>query len=292
MVVHTAEDAVKRVVGDKSFVVKTSGGVLVRGVNRRSDFDSVLLTAAADTRYAFGPKITAIWFYDASRTLGERWIDLLHLDSSSKEMSLVDRNKHAATGVALVPHVGVDTGAILNSWDTADFLYICTEQPSGGVIIDTVLTNSSAAVMSGAYAVPGAFVAHTTFVDGSASGGVTLTTGAASATVSGEAITWTPQPAWRRASLRNIISDTDTPTVQGYWTRLSVGATLDSTVSITGIYAMAALTASATAKRGTLRALTNYLFVLDESVGGVEFIAVAAADTTVDIDWFEHRKAD
>lgn len=285
-------DPIKRVVSDKGFVVKTSGGVLVRGLNRRSDFDAVNLIASAASRYAFGPIIKGIWFYDASRSLGERWIDLMHLNSLDKFPTLTDRNSHAASNVSLVPHMGISTGDILDSWDTVDFLYICFDQPAGGIIPDMVNINSNVSTLAAEYGVPGQFRSHNTLVDNTASGGATLGTAAASLTVSGESITWTPQPDWQRAQIQNIIRDTDTPAMSGYWTRLSVSAILDSSVSITNIYAMAALTASATAKRGNLQAGTNYYFVLDDSVGGIEVIAVAAADTTVDIDWYEHRKAD
>lgn len=286
---HIAEDAVKRVVSDKAFVVKTNGGVLVRAVNRRIDFDSVLLTAAAATRYAFGPRILAIWFYDADAPVGSRWVDLMHL-SNPRDRSLIDRNAHSATGVALFPTAGVNTGGILGSWDTPDFLYINFERPSGGIIPDIVTANTNVATIAAQYAANSGFVNHVTLVDGTISGSSTLGTGAASATVSGEAITWTAQPDWALRNLRHIITDADTPGLVGYWTRLSVSATLSATTTLTNIYAMAALVASATAKRGNLQAGVNYMFVLDDTVGGIEFIAQAGADTTVDIDWFDHRK--
>jgi hypothetical protein len=287
--VYVADDPLKRVVADVDFVVKTSGGVLVRAVNKRFGFNQIKLEAAAESRFAFGPRIKAIFFYDVSRAAGTRWINLLRL-TNNKDYSLIDRNAHAATGVALFPVAGVDTGAHLNSWATGDFLYVCFEQPAGGIIVDTVTNNTTAATMAVSCSVGQTFIAATTLVDNTASGGATLGTGNASQTISGESITWTPQANWTRSDLRQIVGEADTPSEDGYWVRLSVSAGLDTTVSITSIYAMAALTASATANRGRLKATTEYVMNLDDEVGGIEFIAVAGADTTVDIDWYATRR--
>ena len=284
-----ADDPIKDEVADIDLVVKTSGGVLVRAVNRRFGFNQILVEGAAELRMGYGPVIKSIYFFDASLTGAARWNDLINRGNGEK--ALIDRNTSATTGVALYPGSALDTGAALNSWATADFLYIRFASPAGGVCIDMVTTNSTASVVAGSYSTSSGFTALVTLVDNTISGGAMLGTSAATATVTGEAITWAPQQNWVKRNLQQLLGDSDAPNEEGYWVRLAAGTALDSTVSLTQIVALAPQAASATSiRRGRRKATTEYVITLDDEVGGLEFMAVAGADTTIDISWIKTRQ--
>lgn len=285
----TLDDPLKDAVADIDMVVKTSGGVLVRTINRRFGFNQVLVEAAAESRLGLCPKINGIYFYDNSLTATARWVDLVN--RANGEKALIDRNTSAVASVALFPGSALDTAAALNSWATADFLYFNFAQPAGGVGVDLVLLNANASVLAGAYSTASGFTTLVTLVDGTAAGGATFGATAATATDNSAVITWTPQQDWVKRRLREIVVDDNAPNDLGYWVRLSVSAVLDATVSVAQFVAMAPQTASATAiRRQRLKAAVEYVFNLDDEVGGLEWIAVAGADTTLDISWFKTRQ--
>ena len=281
------DDATISGMADVALVPKSSAGVLVKAINKRHGYDTIVVKPVLATRLGFGPKIRHIYFYDASQDADKRWIDLIHLDQ--RGLSLVDRNTSATSGVTgIFPNVALDTKSVLNAWATADFLYICFSSPAGGIGVDLVNLNADASTLAAQYLGSAGFAAVASLSDGTDSGGATMGTTAASSTVPSGVITWTPSAAWSAQNLREKLNDQTAPNERGYWGRLSVGTALDAAVSITQIVALVPQAASATAVgRSTMVAATEYVRVLATSVGGLEYIAVAGADTTMDISWFK-----
>src|SRR3990167_6433581 len=175
-----SDDPVKDEVADIDLVVKSSGGVLVRAVNRRFGYHTVLVEGAAELRMGYGPKILSIWFYDNSLTGAAQWNDLVN--RSDGEKALIDRNTSSTTGVALNPSSALQSIDALNSWAAADFLYVWFASPAGGIAVDVVNTNTAVETLSGSYSSPSGWTALVTLVDNTLSGGATLGTSAATAT--------------------------------------------------------------------------------------------------------------
>ena len=110
-------------------------------------------------RIAFAPRITHLYFYDDSQSAGSKWINLL-----GASPNLID-----AAGVG-------STGTTLDSWATADFLYVGTNRPNLGLFIDMLAAsvNGTTSTLTAAYGKNDATFASTAITDGTASGGATL----------------------------------------------------------------------------------------------------------------------
>lgn len=127
----------------------------------------------------------------------------------------------------------------LNSFDTfanGDFLLVGAHQPFRGVDVTIVNANGNASVLSVNYWNGSAWT-NITPTDGTTSGGATLA-------INGR-VTWTTPTAWVAARLRGeIYQATGVPTgcpydmEPLYWTRWSVSAALDSSVSVSQMLAM------------------------------------------------------
>ena len=156
----------------------------------------------------FGPPIRRVYFYDASLTEPNRYIDLTS--------SLIDRN--TSTG----------TAGALNSMQTADFIYIgCTRQ-FRGLAVDVTNTNSTTSTIALDYSGrAGVWTSLSSPTDGTASGGASF--------AQDGAITWTVPGNWVSSSL-TLPNEQKSESL--YWVRISQSAALDATVSIVELAAL------------------------------------------------------
>jgi hypothetical protein len=135
------------------------------------------------------------------------------------------------------------TALTLNSWDTAanlDFVYVGSHLPFRGVNVIIGNTNGTASVLTVKYRKSDNTWADITATDGTASGGATFAqTGN---------VTWTVPSDWKMDTLVGTGDSPGSKPPTGsplYWTRWQVSAALDSSVTATGMNALARSTAYA-----------------------------------------------
>lgn len=216
-----------------------------------------LYVPTSDFRLHLNPRINDVRFYDASATAGSRW--------KSEVVNLTDRD--TATG----------TGSDMNSMTTSDFLYMCFEEPVGGVRATIGNANANAATMTATYRKNDDTWASLTITDGTASGGAPLA-------VTGN-ITWTTPTDWKRTSLAVPtgifgLTETDAPGVDGHWVRFAIDAAADSTTSITELASI-----NRDTSRGYFYSGVEYSFSFDlRRLGAIEAI-LGSGTATMDITW-------
>lgn len=213
-------------------------------------------------RLHLNPAIKAVRFYDASASSGARWLD--------EWRNTTDRD--TATG----------TGSDMNSMTTSDFLYMCFEEPTGGVRVTIGNANANASTMTATYRKNDDTWASVTITDGTISGGAALgQTGN---------VTWTVPTDWKRATLGggngvvdaapNIHAELDTPGTDGHWIRFALSAAADSTTSITELASI-----NRDTSRGYFNAGTEYNLSFDlRKTGAIEAILASGTDT-MNITW-------
>lgn len=208
-------------------------------------------------RLHINPAIKAVRFYDASASAGARWLD--------EWRNTTDRD--TATG----------TGSDMNSMTTSDFLYMCFEEPVGGVRATIGNANANAGTMTATYRKNDDTWATLTITDGTASGGAPIA-------VTGN-ITWTTPTDWKRTSLdvnTGIFANTelDAPGTEGHWVRFAISAAADSTTSITELASI-----NRDTSRGYYYAGIEYYISFDlRKAGSIEAILASGTDT-MDITW-------
>ena len=227
-------------------------------------YQAKLYVPTSDFRLHVNPAIKSVLFFDASNSDGTRWKD--------QWRNTTDRD--TATG----------TGTNMNSATTSDFLYICVEEPVGGIYVTIGNANGNAATLTAAYRKNDDTWASVTATDGTASGGATFgQTGN---------ITWTTPTDWRRAILGggsgifapNAITDgrydADAPGIEGHWLRFSWSAAFDASTSVTELY-----TNNRDTTRGYYYAGKEYFFSFDlRRVGSIEAV-LASGTATMDVTW-------
>ena len=250
----------------------TADNTTRRPIAVRRGFSEILIEPAAAGRLHLVPAIREAYFYDASRTLGDRWIDLLR----DKDKALINR------------HVAGDTETYLNSMTASDFLYIGTVRPAKGYFMDmdASLVNAVVATLAAEYSRLGGF-ATTAITDGTASGGAPLAT-------DGNVGIDTVPTDWGAFELKQLLPISDVPKRKErlFWSRLSVSATLTAGVEIEEIVPLAAVgagTITTASDSIIVKASTEYSIPIPinipEWVGALEFIAQGAAATTANLTW-------
>ena len=216
---------------------------------------AILYNPSVDFRLHWNPRILDATFYDASASVGARYIDLTN--------SLLDRD--TSTG----------TGSTMNSMTTSDFLYVCVTDVISGVRVTIGNTNTgSANTLKGEY------------WNGSWTNlSVTDNTSDATRTLNASAtVTWTAPTDWLAKGFQSLdtdIANTDRPVTNGFWLRFSVvTASLDSSTSITELW-----TLNRDTNRGYFRAAVEYPISINRTlVGALEAILAAGTDT-LQVTW-------
>lgn len=219
---------------------------------------------------AFGPKIVAVYFYDASRSDGERFVDI------TKEM--IDRN------------TSTDTGGLLNSMTSSDLIYVGFNAMAGGLAVDVVATNNNAAVLTasrstGAKDSP-TWTATTITDNTSASSNTLNQDGAITWVVATNAANWRPV---------HVDLNRGEKSPQAYFMRFATDNTLDSSVSFAEMAALANTTLNAV--NGTEEGFDYLLlrtnnsvvpprrFVFDRDRFGAIEMKSASITSAANVDW-------
>ena len=226
-----------------------------------------------DILLAFGPRIMKVIYLDASGLLDFQYFDLTD--------NLLDRN--TLTG----------TGAILNSMTTSDFIYICLSRSASGLAVDITNVNGNIAVATYSYLDVGGVWTDLAATDGTAAAGAMLA-------VDG-LVTWTvPNPElW----VARKFYRTDIPAfmkgLHGYWVRIATSATLDATVSLVALSALANINVdTVTAVSGgeaRIRIQTNNRgrepsrFRIDLSKYGSMELTSTTIVTAANLNWLEEH---
>lgn len=240
----------------------------------REEFDEVQLYSADDFRVALVAKVEEILFYDASESAGSRWTNLLNANRA-----LVNRT---FTG---------GTGTVLDSWATADFLYIATTKQHLG--FDWQMTASVHAgddsTLTMEYSKSDVTFAATAITDGTKVGSKTMGK-------DGNVDIGTLPTDWTKQDLSAILDDeTDNPVPTRkklYWVRFDVSVELDSDVEIEALIPYHHTTAKEANAGAAFKGqkTVTYSFRRGKSVGGLEMSEVATnGSKTVDANWITHH---
>ena len=237
-------------------------------IARRLVFNEILFEPAAAARMHLTPRIVAAYFYDASRALGSRWLDLI--DDASK--ALINR------------HVAGDTGTVLDAMQTADFIYIAAEATYGGIFVDMDASsiNANNVSVSFDYSRQGDFTSQA-LTDGTDSTGTLRQDG----TISLDAV----PTDWVARRLDALLPSDDLPSKLAtnplFWGRLSVSGALGGDTEIEQLVLVHADQGDSTNDGGAgfFKATTEYTIDLSPDVGGLEWIAQGGAATTVNLTW-------
>ncbi len=250
---RTSPQPVRRTLYDSVTTSATQNSIAIpKGYNQLS------MIADQNFRMSVVPKITKVYFYDASATLGARFVELTAV--------MLDR-------------VAAGTGTTLDAMTTSDFLYLCynadTVVPGGVEVVMTASVNDDASVSTWSYYKTDETFADISDTDGTDVGGDTLKqTGS---------VTWTKPSDWKIGVLADIVTDADTPRQLGYWVRLSVGTALDADTEIQDLWGLDQVAAN----RGYFATSVTHELAFDVGVvGSLDFIRVSA-DGTVNITWLD-----
>ena len=160
---------------------------------------------AVGGRLALNPAIKDIYLFDASRSAGARFVNLL------------DENKNLINA-----NVTTGTGTVLDTLKTADFIYVRTNARHGGLRFEMIAANDAASIITAAYSKTDNTFAATAISDGTDVAGDTLKQ-------DGNIVIDTVPTDWERKTLQQLgIVDVDAPAQAGHWFRLDVSADLDS----------------------------------------------------------------
>lgn len=239
----------------------------------REGFDEVQLFSTVAFRVALVARVEEIFFYDASAAAGSRFKNLLN-----ENRALVNRQ---FTG---------GTGTTLDSWATADFLYIATTKQHLG--FDWQMTASVHAgddsTLTMAYSKSDATFANTAITDDTKVGSKTMGK-------DGNVDINTLPTDWTKQNLGDILADEfDNPVPVSkklYWVRFDVSAALDSDVEIEALIPYHHTTNTSTSAGAAFKgqASVTYSFRKGKTVGGLqlsEFLTVATRK--IDINWIAH----
>lgn len=223
---------------------------------------ALLYSPTVDFRLHLNPGIIAAFFYDVSATIGARFTDFTSV--------LTDRD--TATG----------TSGAMNSMQTGDRLYVCVDDPIGGLRTTIGNANSTSSTMTVKYSKSDATFASISVTDGTTSGGATLA-------ITG-ALTWSVPSDWQAQTLKTLgVTDQgaaghgDVPAALGFWLEVTVGTAVDSTTSITELW-----TQNKNTDRMYLRASTEYTISLDRRrIGAIDAILASGTDT-LQVDWVKN----
>lgn len=242
----------------------------------RFGFGAVNLTCSTSFRMAFPPKIDELWFYDASAAEGSQWINLIG-DAGAGNNALINRTTTGATGT------------VLDSWATADFLYIGTRRRHGGFFWNmTASVNGTNSVLTMAYSKSDNTFASQAITDGTITGSATM---AKDGNVTLDAI----PSDWEEALLSKILTGaalTGAPPKQTHWVRFDVDTELDSDTEIEELVAFHEDPATGTSSGapGFFNANEEYDFRIGSEVGGFEIANQAAASATLTVSWLKHQR--
>jgi len=233
-------------------------------INFRKDAGGMLIEAAAAIRLGLTPRIDAVFWHDTSADV---WYDLLKTGPDIRD--------RAQTGTA---------GFILAS---ADHLYIGTNARTSGYRFDITTVNStnSSANVSQHNSATG-WTTVTSFSDGTDDAtDVFAQDGTMTFTLPGA-------DAWPRRNLEDLVTSAAYPLVPEplHWFRYSADAnltvvTINQLIALTGANPTAGTMDSSTADMGFFKATTEYTINVTDESGGIEVIAQAAANTTLNITW-------
>ncbi len=218
---------------------------------------AIVYNPAEDFRMHVNPALLAVYFYDASASAGSRFINLTE--------AMTDR---AAEG----------TGTTMDSATTSDRLYLCFSDIVGGFRVDmTASVNATANNMTVNYWNGSAWT------DSSATDG---TDTGASLAQDGD-VTFTAPTDWVISQLGgpNIgvamsITDTDAPSIRGYWLQVLWSAGLDSDTEIQDLWGL-----NKDTSRGYFRGGVEYEVSFDRrKVGAIECVLASGTDT-LEVTW-------
>ncbi len=251
---------------EKALTVPAGNGVKIV-YNVRHGFRRILIEGAAAIQLSLPPRIVSMWHFDASATGAAQWNDLLGGNNA-----IINR------------HVDGDTGAQLDDWAVADFVYIATHATHGGFFIDmdASAVNDNVSTMTLAYSKN-----DNTF----AAQAITDTTITSSKTLAKDGnILLNAVPAdWEELDLRSLLGDSLAPGPKAFWVRLDVSAVLTGNVEIEQV-ATFHRNDSIGAPTGTLlKNAVEYTIDLADDVGGLEFVAQADSATSVNVSWIRQR---
>lgn len=222
-------------------------------------------------RLSLCPAIKDVNFYDASASLGSRFVK--NGSNSSLKNDLTDKAS------------GTGTGTVLDSMQTDDFLYVCLSDVVGGVHFTIKSANGTSSTIQATYWDGSAWAALTE-ADNTDSGGATLA-------VTGS-ITFTAPTDWVRAILggaNGILRDDnslradvgpvidvryeDPSMAEGHWIRFAVGTALDSDTEVEEL-----MSVNRGDSRGRFRSDTEISLSVDRRfVGNFEIVSASVTPT-------------
>ena len=216
---------------------------------RDSDAQEVEFFCDADFRINIAPRIKQLLFYDDT------------------DESYTDYSSEAQDGDA-------DVAIVLSSMQTADRIYVRTEEPILGIYFDILATNDAVSVMTINYwkdATPDAW-ADTGNTDGTDVGGDTLKQDGLNY--------WT-------APSDEIIHPAFGGQPKGYWYQITISGALDSAVELVQAMALSKRSSSQ-APTVVLKASTYHSFKMDtENTGGFQ-IDVSVGTAELQVIWTKH----
>lgn len=146
-------------------------------------------------------------------------------DSLATNANATDYSESAQDG-------STGTTLVLSSLATTGALWVGSDLPFRGMVVDVNATNTAAAVIAGVYW-DGSTQTALSMTDGTASGGASLA-------VDG-AITWTMPTDWTKAKLSVVGAAVDGVKYAGaelYWAKITWDAALDSAVTLNSVLAL------------------------------------------------------
>lgn len=236
---------------------------LRRSINVRDGFNEIMFRPVLATRVGLAPQIVGVYWYDDSAGVFNDLVgDGAMLDSG--------RTNAGSTFTLAV----------------ADFLYIGAAQRFGGARfdLDSSLINNNASTLTCQFPGPGKTWTDLAITNGTDSSGTFAQDGNITFTVAA-----TPaQGVWEYSDLRTLTGlNSARSDSLAYWLRFDTSALLD-VVEIEQLSVLGANWAAAIATAGSglyAQAATEYTLDFHSRVGAIEFQAIAAAATTMDISW-------
>lgn len=210
-----AEPEVGALIGD-SFTLTTTTPGLTIARNRPEkaigvEVSAIFATTVVTPTWNFTPRLVKAFHYD---------------DSLAKYNEITNALRDRFTAAA-------DISSFEGAADPyKDFIYLCCKVPFRGVYIDITNTNATASLLNALYPTAQGTWVGLTETDGSAAAGATLAQDAP--------LTWTVPTDWVRT--------TEGPagnSLGGYWVRLGVSVTLDSSVTIANMVPLGVQTGGA-----------------------------------------------
>ena len=252
-VTYTLSKPVQALKGEQLTVPASNGTKTV--FNRRPGFNGILLEPTLALRLGLVPRITGLW-----RKTSDKWINLLATPGST----IIDRG---FTGQSLALR-------------TTDYLYVGFVRKVNDLFVDIGATaNATGSVLTCANSTLTGFVALTITVDGTDSGGATF--------AQDGNITFTVPTAWTPESLRDLLGDSTAPVEKLYWLRFAVSVNLDAATLVDQLAGFIETDGAGTdtGDTGFFGESVLYEMSLGDEVGALQFIAQAAAATTVQLTW-------